>query len=111
MSEAEREIVCRQCRRVIPFAPGEGCPHCGRSMRDRLRWGFVILVGAILAVFSVAGGLPAFALLGLFLMGVGGLVLWDQRQRIQQAAEQEEEPAEPAEEESPTGTETPPEAE
>lgn len=87
MSEAEQQIVCRQCREMIPFTSG-GCPHCGTSIRDRWKWVGVAVVGAILMVSALLGGpIWSFVLLGLFMIGIGGYVLWDQYQRLQEAEE------------------------
>lgn len=108
MSQAEKEIVCRQCREIIPFAPGDGCPHCGRSMRDRWKWGFVLVVGVILTGSSIAGGLIEFALLGLVLTGIGGAVLYDQWQRIQRAEERRQEGEGQGADDSEGGAETAP---
>lgn len=87
MSEVEEQIVCRQCREVIPRDSGS-CPHCGTSIRDRWKWIFVIVVGVVLAVSSFLGGpIWSFFALGLILTIIAAIVLYDQYQRLQQADE------------------------
>lgn len=84
MSQAEEQIVCRQCREVIPFQSG-GCPHCGTSERDRWKWIAVVAVGVIISIFSLVATIWSFLAVGAFLVVIGGYILWDQRNRRQQA--------------------------
>ncbi len=89
MSAGERQIVCRQCRETIAFDAGS-CPHCGTDIRKRLTWFIVIGVGILIAAASLfeLDSLMVFFILGLLMAAIGGYILYDQRQRLQQAAEQ-----------------------
>lgn len=86
MSSGEREIVCRRCQESIPLEE-DNCPHCGASVRNRGRMYAAVVLGLLIAGTSLfqIGTLWFFGLIGLALAAVGGYLLYDRRQRIQQA--------------------------
>ena len=91
MSQGEQEIVCRRCREQIPATAGN-CPQCGASIRKS---GTLIAVAGFGLVLAVAAAFrPSdilfFGLVGLALIGMSGYLLYDKRQRINEASEDQE---------------------
>jgi hypothetical protein len=93
---SEKEIVCRRCREVFP-ADVDSCPQCGTSVRGNTGAIAGLVVGGLLVVFALADfalnsatRLIPFGILGLLIAGSGYYVIYDKRQRIEQAAEASE---------------------
>ena len=91
MSEGEQYITCRRCTEHIPLS-GDNCPHCGKSIRKTLPVYGVIVFGLILAVgalFSLSE-LWFFGVIGVLLAGIGGYLIYDRHNRIQEARSTEQ---------------------
>jgi hypothetical protein len=86
MSGNEKRIICRHCRETISVEAGN-CPHCGTSIRGNLGPAAGILVGLLLVAAAALNlsELLVFGLVGLALVAVGGYILYDKRQRINEA--------------------------
>lgn len=62
------------------------CPHCGATIRGQAYW-VAVVFGVLLMGATVLNPsqLLAFGVLGLLLAGGAGYLIYEQRQRIQQA--------------------------
>jgi hypothetical protein len=86
MSEHEKPIICRQCGEAVDRTRAN-CPHCGASTggwRGKLA---LVLIGALVIVFSLTRiqQLGVFGVIGLVVALVGANGLYDRRKRIQKA--------------------------
>ena len=88
MSQEGSSIVCRRCGETIPLEAGS-CPHCGKDIRNVTGPAVAIVLGLILVGSAVIGGssLYFFGAIGLVMAASGGYILYDRRQRIQEASE------------------------
>lgn len=88
MSARGERIVCRNCKETIAIED-EHCPHCGTSIRSNLPYIVAILFGFVLAVSALfdPGNLLAYGVLGLLVAVGAGYVLYEKRQRIDEAGE------------------------
>ena len=86
MSQVERMIICRRCRESIQVEGG-ACPHCGTSIRSNRMPIVSIVIGAIIVLFSALSfrELLFFFVIGVALIGIGGYLIWDRRNRINEA--------------------------
>ena len=93
MSQVEQQIKCRRCQQVIP-ATSDACPNCGASIRST---GYLLVGAALGLVLVIAAAfnlsqLWPFGLLGLFLAGTCGYLIYDKRQRMTTGEPAEAEP-------------------
>ncbi|MFB6119955.1 MAG: hypothetical protein ABEJ68_02425 [Halobacteriaceae archaeon] len=88
MSSDGSSIVCRRCGETIPLEAGS-CPHCGKDIRNITGPAVAIVLGLILVGSAILGGsqLYVFGAVGLVMAASGGYILYDRRQRIQEAAQ------------------------
>ena len=89
MSVGEEQIRCRNCKEVIPVEGGS-CPHCGTEIRSTQKLLVAAAVGVVIALASLVqfGDLWFFLVVGVAVVGVAGLLLYDKQQRMQDIAEQ-----------------------
>lgn len=85
MSATERQIECRKCRETVPM-DSDNCPNCGASIRSIVAPAAAIVLGLVVAVGSLSnlGALWFYGLIGLGLVGVGAVLLYDRQRRIQE---------------------------
>jgi len=86
MSSSEQSIICRNCKEEFPTSTGN-CPHCGTSIHDRSKLIVVGLFGIALmggSLFKLSS-LWVFGIFGLALAGLSGYLVYDQRQRLNEA--------------------------
>lgn len=88
MSNGERAIVCRRCRESVPVTGGS-CPHCGASIRRTWPLVAISLVGVVLVVTSVfaPSELLFFGVVGLLSVAIAGYLLYDKRNRMEEATD------------------------
>lgn len=94
MSGEESKILCRRCNEVIRVED-ESCPNCGKSVRSTTALAVGLALGLIIAAASLSnpGELAVFGVFGLAIAVTTGYLLYNKRQRKQQAAGSEVEPA------------------
>lgn len=94
MSGEESKIRCRRCNDTIRLED-ESCPNCGTSIRSTTALAVGLAFGLLLAVASVTnpGELAIFGVFGLVVAVMTGYLLFNKRQRKQQAAASEASPA------------------
>jgi|GEM_PF-2102751 len=97
MSQRGTEIVCRRCQETISVEEGD-CPHCGASVRNSRTLLAVAVFGVLVTGTSLfrISELWFFGVFGVAIVAVSGYLLYDRRQRIDQAAEQVQSVAEAA---------------
>ncbi|WP_436927526.1 hypothetical protein [Halosimplex amylolyticum] len=88
MSEQGSSIVCRRCDETFP-SDLDNCPHCGKSQWGTLGPIVGVALGAVLAIGAIIAGQQAYAfgVVGIAIAGIGSYILYDRRQRLQQATE------------------------
>lgn len=85
MSKSEQEIVCRKCHEEVPMS--SECPYCGTSVRSDRTMIAAILVGVVIvgaSLFNI-GELLFFAVIGVVIIAAAGYLLYEKRQRIEEA--------------------------
>ena len=89
MSVGEEQIRCRNCKEVIPVEGGS-CPHCGTEIRSTPKLLAAAAVGVVIALTSLVqfGDLWFFLVIGLAIVGIAGLLVYDKRQRMQDLVQQ-----------------------
>ena len=89
MSVGEEQIRCRNCKEVIPVEGGS-CPHCGTEIRSTPKLLAAAAVGVVIALTSLIqfGDLWFFLVIGLAIVGIAGLLVYDKRQRMQDLVQQ-----------------------
>lgn len=89
MSAKGQQIVCRKCNETISTDGGH-CPRCGTSIRNNAAYLVGVLLGVVLvgaAVFA-PGSLLIYGVLGAVVALSSGYLLYEKRQRIEQASGQ-----------------------
>lgn len=88
MSGRGEQIICRNCKETIAVED-QHCPHCGKSIRSDRAYLIAILLGVLLIIATLfsPGDLLAFGILGVVLVAGAGYLLYEKRQRIDQASE------------------------
>lgn len=84
---AEGELIrCRRCANTHPI-DDERCPHCGAKVRGTLPYvaGFLLGLALVIATLFNFDELVIFGVIGLAIAGLSGYLLYERRQRIQEA--------------------------
>lgn len=86
MSTNGNRIVCRKCQESISL-DNDSCPNCGASVRGTLPYVVGIVLGLVLVGAAIVNisDLLAYGVVGLFVAGSAGYLLYEKRQRVEQA--------------------------
>lgn len=88
MSAEGQQIRCRKCNETVSTEAGN-CPQCGTAIRNDAAYVFGILLGLVIvaAAAFAPGSILAYGVLGGLVALGSGYLLYEKRQRIQQASE------------------------
>lgn len=88
MSGQGNRIVCRRCNETIA-TEGGSCPQCGASIRSDTPYILGLVFGLVIlgAMLLDPSSLLAFGIVGLLVAAGSGYMLYEKRQRMEQASE------------------------